>query len=131
MHGHRVLTSLPGRGDRDARRTTPGGAAASASSCATSAARSAAAASATAPRTGVQGEFALFAVGIAPDAAGGDGRRRRPHPPHRRAASPWDAGRALLNFTDRPARFFDGYTVHRLRALKAQLDGDGMFAGRA
>jgi hypothetical protein len=43
----------------------------------------------------------------------------------------WDAGRAIQNFTDRPARLFDGYTVHRLRALKTRMDGDGVFAGRA
>ena len=35
------------------------------------------------------------------------------------ALAPWDAGRAILNFSDRPARFFDGHAAHRLRALKA------------
>ena len=33
----------------------------------------------------VKAEFALFAVGLTPDARGGDDRRRRPHPPDRRA----------------------------------------------
>ena len=44
------------------------------------------------------------------------------------ALEPWDAGRALVNFTEKAVRFHDGFTQHRLRALKAQLDGAGVFA---
>lgn len=77
----------------------------------------------------LKAEFLLFAVGlidgaettIAVDAA----LARLTDTLH-----PWDAGRALANFTERPARFHDGFTQHRLRALKAQLDGAGLFASR-
>ena len=77
----------------------------------------------------VQGKYALFAVGIVGDAQAAmavDAALTRLTD----ALHPWDAGRAILNFTDRPARCFDGYTVHRLRALKAELDADEMFTSR-
>ena len=73
----------------------------------------------------VKAEFALFAVGLVPDAQAAmavDAALARLTD----ALEPWDAGRALLNFTERPARFHDGFTQHRLRALKAQLDGAGI-----
>ncbi len=77
----------------------------------------------------VQAEYALFGVGIVPNAEAAmavDAALTRLTD----ALEPWDAGRALLNFTHGAARFFDGFTQHRLRALKAQLDGEGLFAGR-
>ena len=59
-----------------------------------------------------------------------DGDRHRPRPPDGGDA-PFDAGRALLNFTDKPrarGRFFDGYTLHQLRAVKDRVDGGDLFA---
>ena len=47
------------------------------------------------------------------------------------ATAPFDAGRALLNFTDRtrPAgAFFDPYTLQQLRAVKHRVDGGDLFA---
>ena len=44
------------------------------------------------------------------------------------AMAPWDAGRAFRNFSERPGRFFDGHAAHRLRALKAQVDGDDLLS---
>jgi hypothetical protein len=68
--------------------------------------------------------YALFAVGITPDAAA-----------HAKVAAhvdavltalrPWDAGRAYLNFAERPAtpsRFHAAETVARLAAVKATYD---------
>ena len=78
----------------------------------------------------VKAEFALFAVGLVPDAQAAmtvDAALSRLTD----ALEPWDAGRALVNFTEKAVRFHDGFTQHRLRALKAQLDGAGMFAGRS
>ena len=77
----------------------------------------------------VKPEFALFAVGLTPDAQAAmtvDAALSRLTD----ALEPWDAGRALVNFTEKAVRFHDGFTQHRLRALKAQLDGAGMFADR-
>jgi hypothetical protein len=77
----------------------------------------------------VTGEYALFAVGIVPDAEAAmavDAALTRLTD----ALEPWDAGRALVNFTHGRARFYDGFTQHRLRALKAQMDGEGLFASR-
>jgi len=76
----------------------------------------------------VQGAYALFAVGIVPNAeaamavdAALTGLTEALHP--------YDAGRAIANFAEgRPARFFDGYTIHRLRRLKAQMDPDNTLA---
>ena len=78
----------------------------------------------------MKAEFALFAVGLVPDAQAAmtvDAALSRLTD----ALEPWDAGRALVNFTEKAVRFHDGFTQHRLRALKAQLDGAGMFAGRS
>ncbi|MBE2319185.1 FAD-binding oxidoreductase [Solirubrobacter sp. CPCC 204708] len=77
----------------------------------------------------VKGEFLMFSVGLAPDAETAmtvDAALARLDD----ALEPWDAGRALVNFTERPARFHDGFTQHRLRALKAQVDGAGIFRSR-
>ena len=73
--------------------------------------------------------YALFAVGIVPTAEAAmavDAALTRLTD----ALEPCDAGRALLNFTHGTGRFYDGFTQHRLRALKAQLDGAGLFASR-
>ncbi len=75
---------------------------------------------------GLQGEFSLFAVGIVPDAEAAMtvdvalGRLTQ-------AMASWDAGLAFRNFSERRARFFDGHAAHRLRTLKAQVDGDDLF----
>ena len=45
----------------------------------------------------------LFAIGVAVRRRGGDGDRRRPRP-RDGGDGPCDAGRALLNFTDKPSR---------------------------
>jgi hypothetical protein len=77
----------------------------------------------------LKAEFLLFAVGLTPDAQAAmtvDAALTR----LTTALDPWDAGRALVNFTERPARFHDGFTQHRLRALKAQMDGAGLFSSR-
>ena len=69
----------------------------------------------------MKAEFALFAVGLVPDAQAAmtvDAALSRLTD----ALEPWDAGRALVNFTEKAVRFHDGFTQHRLRALKAQLD---------
>lgn len=76
-----------------------------------------------------QAPYALFAVGIVPTAEAAmavDAALTRMTD----ALEPYDAGRALLNFTHTTGRFYDGFTQHRLRALKAQLDPEGVFASR-
>lgn len=77
----------------------------------------------------VQAPYALFGVGIVPTAEAAmavDTALTRLTD----AFEPYDAGRALLNFTHATGRFYDGFTQHRLRALKAQLDPEGVFASR-
>ena len=128
MHGHRVLSSLP---DEAITTLTDhagaplvsvelrhlGGALGRGSVCHGAA-------------NWVHGAYSLFAIGITPDAESAmavDAALTRLTD----ALDPWDAGRAIQNFTDRPARFFDGYTVHRLRRLKRHVDADGLFTGRA
>jgi hypothetical protein len=128
MHGHRVLSSLP---DEAISALTShsggplvsvelrhlGGALGRGSVCHGAA-------------NWLQGAYSLFALGITPDAESAmavDGALTRLTD----SVDAWDAGRAIQNFTDRPARFFDGYTVHRLRTLKRRMDGDGVFTGRA
>jgi len=69
----------------------------------------------------LRGEYALFAVGIVPTAEAAmavDAALTR----LTEALDPWDTGRAIFNFADKPAACFDGYTVHRLRALKGRID---------
>jgi hypothetical protein len=79
----------------------------------------------------IDAAFSLFAVGIPMDAASAmaidtalAGLMR--------ATEPFDAGRALMNFTDRPqadaSRFFDAYTLRQLRAVKDRVDGGDLFA---
>ena len=41
--------------------------------------------------------------------------------------APWDSGRAFRNFSERRGRFHNGHAAHRLRALKALVDGDDLF----
>jgi hypothetical protein len=77
----------------------------------------------------VKASFALFAVGLQLDAQAAmavDAALTRLTD----VLEPWDAGRALTNFTEQPVRLHDDFTQHRLRALKAQLDGTGTFATR-
>ena len=126
MHGHRVLSSLPdeaidalvSHGEAplvSVELRHLGGALGRGSVCHGAANR-------------LHGAYSLFAIGIIPDAESAmavDAACTRLTD----ALDPWDAGRAILNFSDRPARHFDGYTVHRLRTLKSRLDGDGVFAG--
>jgi UDP-N-acetylenolpyruvoylglucosamine reductase len=76
----------------------------------------------------VQGAYAMFAVGVAPSAEAAmavDSALTR----LTEALRPFDAGRAIGNFAEgKPARLFDGYTVHRLRQLKARMDPDGLLS---
>jgi FAD/FMN-containing dehydrogenase len=74
--------------------------------------------------------YSLFAVGVPMDASSAmaiDTALAR----LMAATLQYDAGRALLNFTDRPTqagRFFDGYTLHQLRTVKHRVDGGDLFA---
>ena len=78
----------------------------------------------------VDAGFSLFAVGVPMDAASAmaiDAALAR----LMEATAPFDAGRALLNFTDKTSRadrFFDPYTLQQLRAVKHRVDGDDLFA---
>jgi hypothetical protein len=68
----------------------------------------------------------LFAVGVTPDAGAAmavDAALTRVTD----ALAPWDAGRAIRNFSDRPRRFHDDAAHERLRAIKARHDADGLF----
>jgi len=75
------------------------------------------------------GEYAYFGVGIAPapEIAAANARQLD------RVAetlAPYDAGRAYSNFTESNGgidRFFDDETAARLRAVKADVDPDGLF----
>ena len=47
------------------------------------------------------------------------------------ATAPFDAGRALLNFAEKPQRAerpFGDAALRRLRAVKDRVDGDDLFA---
>jgi hypothetical protein len=78
----------------------------------------------------VEATFSLFAVGVPMDAESAmaiDAALTR----LMAATAPYDAGRSLLNFSDKPERadrFFDGYTLHQLRAVKDRVDGGNLFA---
>jgi hypothetical protein len=78
----------------------------------------------------VDAAFSLFAVGVVAGAEAAmaiDAALARVMA----AMEPYDAGRALLNFSDRPARaerLFDGHTLQRLRAVKDRMDRDDLFA---
>jgi FAD/FMN-containing dehydrogenase len=78
----------------------------------------------------VEAGFSLFAVGVPMDAASAmaiDAALAR----LMEVTTPFDAGRALLNFTDKPSpaeRFFDAYTLQQLRAVKHRVDGGDLFA---
>jgi FAD binding domain len=74
----------------------------------------------------LHGEFSLLAVGIVPSAEAAmtvDVALTR----LTQAMAPWDSGRAFPNFSERRGRCYDGHAAHRLRALKAQVDGDDLF----
>ena len=78
----------------------------------------------------VDAAFSLFAIGMVVSAEAAmaiDGALARVMD----AVAPYDAGRALLNFSERPQpadRLFDGYTLNQLRAVKDRVDGDDLFA---
>jgi UDP-N-acetylenolpyruvoylglucosamine reductase len=78
----------------------------------------------------VDAAFSLFAVGVVASAEAAmaiDAALARVM----EAMEPYDAGRALMNFADRPEqadRLFDGHTLHRLRAVKNRVDGGDLFA---
>ena len=78
----------------------------------------------------IDAAFSLFAVGVPLDASSAmaiDTALAR----LMAATLQFDAGRALLNFTDKPqraGRFFDGYTLHQLRMVKDRVDGGDLFA---
>jgi FAD/FMN-containing dehydrogenase len=75
-------------------------------------------------------EFAMYAVGVTPDAAAAakvDARVRLVE----RALSPWSASIHYANFDERSAggrdRFHDRATLQRLKAVKSQVDPAGVF----
>ncbi|MEA2462174.1 MAG: hypothetical protein QOH90_2351 [Actinomycetota bacterium] len=78
----------------------------------------------------VDAAFSLFAVGVVASAEAAmaiDAALARVM----EAMEPYDAGRALMNFSDRPAqadRLFDSHTLHRLRAVKKRVDDGDLFA---
>jgi hypothetical protein len=77
----------------------------------------------------VDAPFATFAVGIAatPEMAAGVGRDLARV---REALGPWDAGREYLNFAEHATdtrRLYDETVYARLRAIKADVDPDGVF----
>jgi FAD/FMN-containing dehydrogenase len=78
----------------------------------------------------VDAGFSLFAVGVPIDATSAmaiDTALARLMD----VTAPFDAGRALLNFTDRPAiaeTFFDDRRLRELRAVKDRVDGDNLCA---
>jgi FAD binding domain len=74
----------------------------------------------------LHGSYALYAIGRTPDAesaiavdAALTGLTE--------VLEPWDAGRAILNFSDRPRRFYHDAACERLQAVKIRHDADGMF----
>ena len=83
------------------------------------------------PRNGalerLHGTFALFAVAPAFDAESAmaaDMALTRLD----EALEPWDCGRVIPTFTPHVSRAYDGRTRSRLRAVKARVDGDGLFS---
>jgi hypothetical protein len=78
----------------------------------------------------VEAAFSLFAVGVVAGAEAAmaiDAALARVMT----AMEPYDAGRALMNFSERPSqpdRLFDGHTLHQLRAVKNRVDGGDLFA---
>jgi FAD/FMN-containing dehydrogenase len=74
----------------------------------------------------LHGAYVLHAVGPTPDAEAAmavDAALTRLTD----ALEPWDAGRAIRNFSDRPRRFYDDAAAERLNAIKARHDRDGIF----
>jgi FAD/FMN-containing dehydrogenase len=77
----------------------------------------------------VEGDFALFAVGMAPhaDAAAAVGSHIDVV---KGALAPWDAGRRFLNFSERridPRTAYPAAAYRRLRAVKTLVDPDDVF----
>jgi hypothetical protein len=78
----------------------------------------------------IDAAFSLFAIGVV---AGAEAAMAIDAALFRvmAAMEPFDAGRALMNFSDRPAqadRFFDRHTLHQLRAVKNRVDGGDLFS---
>jgi FAD/FMN-containing dehydrogenase len=77
----------------------------------------------------LDGDYAMFAVGVPMSdelAAASEETFARVG----EALAPYDAGRAYLNFQERPtdpARLFDQDAYRRLRAIRAEHDRDGVF----
>ena len=74
--------------------------------------------------------YSLFAIGMPQDAASAmaiDAHLAKVMA----ATAPFDAGRSLPNFTERPelaGRFYDGERLRRMRAVKARVDGGDLIA---
>jgi FAD/FMN-containing dehydrogenase len=82
---------------------------------------------------GLDGTFALFAVGMAHSA-----EMRNAVSTHlasiKRALSPWDAGRRALTFAQQPTdprSVHSAQTLERLRAVKASYDPQNVFQANA
>jgi FAD/FMN-containing dehydrogenase len=77
----------------------------------------------------LEGDFALFAVGMAPHAGAAEAIKA-----HldviQGAICEWDAGRRYLNFSESAIdtrRAFSGPAYRRLQAVKTLVDPDGVF----
>jgi FAD binding domain/Berberine and berberine like len=74
--------------------------------------------------SGIDGAFALFAVGITPDPASGRAVRAGVDAVQTRMA-PWSTGRVYLNFAERhkaPTAIFEAETYARLQRVKDEYD---------
>jgi UDP-N-acetylenolpyruvoylglucosamine reductase len=77
----------------------------------------------------LEGDFALFAVGIAPDADAAAAVQSCIDVV-KDALAPWDAGRRFLNFSERridPRTAYPAAAYRRLRAVKTLVDPDDVF----
>jgi hypothetical protein len=77
----------------------------------------------------LEGDFALFAVGIAPNAAAVAAIKASLTVLHE-AVCEWDAGRRYLNFTESAVdtrRAYSGPAYRRLQAVKTLVDPDDLF----
>jgi FAD binding domain-containing protein len=79
----------------------------------------------------MEGDFALFAVGMAPDAEMALAVEAHVDTV-KQAMAPWDAGRRYLNFAERQTHASAAYSPaahRRLRAVKTLVDPDDLFRG--
>jgi FAD/FMN-containing dehydrogenase len=77
----------------------------------------------------LEGDFALFAVGIAPDAAAADAAEAHVDV-IKDALDDWNTGRRYLNFSERPIDTRAAYPAaayRRLQAVKTLVDPDDLF----